>query len=142
MRRLFCALPVVMCLTICGCVALEKTPFPDITAANVSIPTRLGTYGWSTRGHGIQSDAPVPDEFVSDAVPVSVPPGSTLSIHYEHTPRDLFACLWLQHKPTRVAITKGILQLPTAPGVYVYSLEATWKEGHASHVIKVAVRPE
>ena len=34
-----------------------------------------------------------------------------------------------------------MLTLPADPGTYVYSLESTWREGHASHVVKIATVP-
>jgi len=143
MRHLFWVLPVAICLVICGCAVSETPPTPLVTTdAGVSVPVRLGTYGWTTRSHGIQSDAPVPDEFAATMAPVSVPPGSALTVHYGYEPCELYACLWHDHKPTRVETTGGSLQVPEASGTYVYSLEATWREGHASHVLSVTITPE
>jgi len=139
MRRVLAVLLVAICLAVAGCTALDKPPSPRVTAAGVTIPAQLGTYGWSRPGHGIQSDAPVPDEFVAMNAAPSVPAGSSVSIDYGCQPDDLFAYEWTDHEPTRVEIRSGTLQLPQESGVYVYSLESTWQEGHASHVIKIAV---
>lgn len=133
---------LVLCLAVSGCTASEQPPMPVVTSVSGTIPTLLGTYGWRTPGHGVESDAPVPDEFVAANPAPSVPAGSGLSIDYGCEPDDLFAYQWRGHEPTRVEIRNGTLQLPQEPGVYVYSLESTWQDGHASHVIKIAIEPK
>lgn len=137
-RHLAWPATLILCLAISGCSSLEKPPMPVVTSVSGAIPTFLGTYGWRTGGHGVQSDAPVPDEFVAGNAAPSVPAGSRLSIDYGCAPDELFAYQWVDHQPTRVELHDSTLQLPREPGVYVYSLESTWANGHASHVIKIA----
>lgn len=132
---------VAMCGAVAGCTALDKPLLPTVATLSDAVPVRLGTYGWTSPGFSIQSDAPVPDEFVTDVAAVTAPCGSTISIDYGRRPRDLFAYLWTDHEPTRVEIRDGTFTLPADPGTYVYSLESTWREGHASHVIKVSAVP-
>jgi hypothetical protein len=141
MRRVALILSIAMCCMAAGCVALREPVTPVVATTSGPVPVRLGTYGWSSPGHAVQSDAPVPDEFVAHVPAVTAPCGSTVSIDYGRRPRDLFAYLWNDHEPTRVEIRGGMLLLPTHPGTYVYSLESTWREGHASHVIKVRTVP-
>ena len=133
---------LALCLTVSGCTSLEKPPMPVVTSVSGTIPTFLGTYGWRTGSGGVQSDAPAPDEFVAANAAPSVPAGSTLSVDYGCKPDGLFAYQWADHRPTRIELRGGTLQLPRESGVYVYSLESTWRNGHASHVIKIAIEPE
>lgn len=137
MRRLVLTLMVAMCCMFAGCATLSEPVTPVVATISGSVPVRLGTYGWRSPGQGIQSDAPVPDEFVTDVTAVTAPCGSTVSVDYGRRPRDLFAYLWHDHEPTRVEIRGGTFTLPPDPGTYIYSLESTWREGHASHVIKL-----
>lgn len=137
MRRLVLTLTVAMCCMFAGCATLSEPVTPVVATISGSVPVRLGTYGWRSPGQGIQSDAPVPDEFVTDVTAVTAPCGSTVSVDYGRRPRDLFAYLWNDHEPTRVEIRGGTFTLPPDPGTYIYSLESTWREGHASHVIKL-----
>ncbi|MFA4932457.1 MAG: hypothetical protein WC625_06100 [Caldisericia bacterium] len=141
MRRLALILIVTMCCVAAGCATLSEPVTPVVTATSGPVPVRLGTYGWLAPGHGVQSDAPVPDEFVADVLAVTAPCGSTVSVDYGRRTQDLFAYLWNDHKPIRVEIRGGMLTLPADPGTYVYSLESTWREGHASHVVKIATVP-
>jgi hypothetical protein len=141
MRRLVLTLMIVMCCMFVGCSALSEPVTPVVATTSGPVPVRLGTYGWQSPGQGIQSDAPVPDEFVVDVTAVTAPCGSTVSVDYGRRPRDLFAYLWNDHEPTRVEVRGGMFTLPADPGTYVYSLESTWREGHASHVVKIATVP-
>jgi len=141
MKCLALILIVVMCCVAAGCTSLSEPVTPIVTTTSGPVSVRLGTYGWQSPGHGIQSDAPVPDEFVTDVPAVTAPCGSTVSVDYGLQPRDLFAYLWNDHEPTRVEVRGGMFTLPADPGTYVYSLESTWREGHASHVVKIATVP-
>lgn len=142
MKRVSLILLVMVVLAASGCTVLEKPPTPLVTAGDITVPALLGTYGWSAPGHAVQSDAPVPDEFVASANPVSLPSCSVLKVDYARRPQELFAYRWVDHEPIRIEIARGVFSLPQEPGTYVYSLESTWREGHASHVIKVAVTPD
>ena len=142
MRYIALILSVVMCCMFAGCITLSEPVTPVVTVTSGPVPVRLGTYGWRSPGHGIQSDAPVPDEFVPDVPAVTAPCGSTVSVDYGLRPRDLFAYLWNDHEPTQVEIRGGMFTLPADPGTYIYSLESTWREGHASHVVKIATVPK
>ncbi|MHB8071646.1 MAG: hypothetical protein ACYDHF_06850 [Candidatus Cryosericum sp.] len=142
MRRRLLVLLAVVCVAAAGCTALDKPLAPRVTVVGVTVPALLGTYGWSAPGHAIQSDAPVPDEFVAAVIAVPVPAGSILSVDYGRRPQDLFAYRWVNHEPTRIDMPNGTFQTPMEPGTYVYSLESTWREGHASHAIKIAIGPK
>jgi hypothetical protein len=141
MRRLVLTLMIAMCCMFAGCATLQEPIAPDVAVASGAVPVRLGTYTWLSPGHSVASDAPVPDEFVTDVTAVTAPCGSTVSVDYGRRPRDLFAYLWHDHEPTRVEIRGGTFTLPPDPGTYIYSLESTWREGHASHVIKLETVP-
>ncbi|HWQ21889.1 MAG TPA: hypothetical protein VN478_04090 [Clostridia bacterium] len=141
MKRILLVLVIVACSMFAGCAALQEPIMPTVTVASRNVPVRLGTYGWRSPGQGIQSDAPVPDEFVVDVQAVSAPCGSSVSVDYGRRPGDLFAYVWNDHEPTRVEIQGGTFTLPLDPGTYIYSLESTWREGHASHVIKLEAIP-
>jgi hypothetical protein len=111
---------LVLCLAVSGCASQETPPMPVVTSASGTIPALLGTYGWRTGEHGVQSDAPVPDEFVAGNAAPLVPAGSSLTIDYGCEPDDLSAYQWVDHEPVRVELHNGALQLPRESGVYVY----------------------
>ncbi|HEX7123421.1 MAG TPA: hypothetical protein VF178_13680 [Gemmatimonadaceae bacterium] len=90
-----------------------------------------GSYCWGN----LCVDTVGPRELVSDAVPVVVAPGATVTLELEVAPDDLTLVRWDDDDTTPVALDGGRrFPAPSEPGTYLYSAFARWDgQGDASY---------
>lgn len=150
MRKLIISFCLILILTGCGVQKSIETEIemPDFKANlmvdNQIIRLNKGGFSWSVK-NGLQTanvttDFAGPYQQAQQLEAVSLPAGAEVEIRIETNP-EFELIQWLDnntlHYPT---VNENKMKLPVNPGIVVYEVNAKWKEGYQSYVIKIDVQ--
>ncbi len=123
--------------------AASNPPQPTVTVEGKIIPTVRGSFCWPLvpSGDPLCVDVSSPMDIVKDQIPVVVPRGSKAAIQFEEKPQKLIVSQWIGGKPvTQPFMEDNTIALPRKAGVYLYEIDAGWKDGGASYAFVIEVR--
>ena len=152
MKKLVGLLIGVLMLTACVneefSDSVEEFDIPNFSA-NVEIdrvlyPLAKGGYTWTEKSSfgekTITTDHASPNQQAEGMEAILVSKGADVKISIEDEP-DLTVFTWSdKRKENEITVMKSSFQVQESPGVYVYEIVATWKQGYRSYVLKVEVQ--
>jgi hypothetical protein len=87
----------------------------------------------------MEYDTVGPPELVKDSTPLTVPPGSTLTLSFSGNPEEITVDVWKDNEPVRITIIDGKIITPESEGLIVYEVTGTWEQGTAWYAFLVDV---
>ncbi len=117
--------------------------------ANVEIETVIhplakGGYSWTEKGfmqeRNVMTDHASPNQQAEQMEAILVAKGAEVKVSIEDEP-DLTVFTWTDKgKEKEIAVMQNSFHVASDPGVYIYEIIATWKQGYRSYVLKVEVQ--
>ena len=151
MRKLIGLLIGVLMLTACVNEEFSNSDefdipnfFANVEIDNVIHPLAKGGYTWTEKSlleqRMVTTDHASPNQQAEKMEPIIVAKGAEVKISIEEKP-DLTVFSWTDKgKESEITIKNDSFHVASEPGVYVYEIVATWKQGHQSYVLKVKVQ--
>lgn len=127
----------------CGSKA-DSPPSLKIIYRDKSIEAKTGTYSWDVDNGdgsfiGIEYDTVAPAELVKDSTPLTVPPGSSLTLSFSVKPEDIIVYAWQGNEPIKQSVTGDKIITPGSAGSIVYEVIGTWEQGTVRYAFLVNV---
>ena len=147
MKKLVGLLIGVLMLTACNGterISVEEFDIPDFFAnveiENVIHPLAKGGYTWTEKGSTVTTDHSSPNQQAEEMGSILVSKEAEVKVSIEDQP-DLAVFTWSdQGKENEIDVMQNSFHVAETPGVYVYEIVATWKQGYRSYVLKVEVQ--
>ena len=148
MRKLISLLFGVLMLTACVYEefidSVEEFDIPNFFANieinNVIHPLAKGGYSWTENGRSVETDHASPNQQAEGMEAILVAKGAEVKVSIEDKP-DITVFTWTDKgKESEITINNNTFHVASEPGVYVYEIVATWKQGYRSYVLKVEVQ--
>lgn len=140
---------IIIVLLLAGCSGKAGTAadsyieplLPAITIGHEEVTVVRGSSCWGSKNFSRCVDTPPPQKLVENVRPTAANSGDSVSINFNDSPNDIRVNLWKAPIEETVPITSDhTFSLPVEKGIYVYDINANWKEGSSSFVFTVEVR--
>ena len=152
MKKIIGLLLGVLMLTACNITertnSVPKLVIPDFFAyveiEKVIHTLVKGGFSWTEKisfgERTVMTDHLSPDQQAENMEAIIVAKGAEVKVSIEDKP-DLAVFSWTDKgKESEITIKNDSFHVASEPGVYVYEIVATWKQGHQSYVLKVKVQ--
>ena len=118
--------------------------FANVEMENVIHPLAKGGYSWTEKssfgGRTVVTDHASPNQQAEQMEAILVAKGAEVKVTIEDKP-DLTVFTWTDKgKESEIAMMQNSFHVASEPGIYVYEIVATWKQGYRSYVLKVEVQ--
>lgn len=118
--------------------------FANVEMDNDIYPLAKGGYSWTEKSslgqRTVMTDHASPNQQAEDMEAILVSKGVEVKVSIEDEP-DLMVFTWSDKgKENEIAVMQNSFHVAESPGVYVYEIVATWKQGYRSYVLKVEVQ--
>lgn len=123
----------------------SEPPAPDVTVNGSDIPTTQGSYCWRSIFSGSCVDFVYsnPIEMAQKHKPTAVSPQGEVKINFSKEPLSgtLEVEQWLDtNNSENIKLENGTISAPEAKGVYVYHIQARWKQGDGNYAFSIEVK--
>ena len=120
------------------------TFFARIEIENVLHPLAKGGYSWTEKNslgeRTVMTDHASPNQQAEGMEAILVAKGAEVKVSVEDKP-DITVFTWTDKgKESEITVNNNTFRVASDPGVYVYEIVATWKQGYRSYVLKVEVQ--
>ena len=120
------------------------TFFARVEIENVIHPLAKGGYSWTEKSsfgeRTVMTDHASPNQQAEKMEAILVAEGAEVKVSIEDQP-DLTVFTWTDKgKESEITVKNDTFHVASEPGVYVYEIVATWKQGYRSYVLKVEIQ--
>jgi hypothetical protein len=138
------AATVAATLVLTACTGLGGVAKPQVTVkiAGATVPTAMGSYCWSSAGHGECADMASIEAVIQAGglSPIRVLADSPGTISFDRRPKSMDLMVGSDEAHLQTVPLAGLsFRTPSTPGRWEYLLSGRWDEGDVSWVFLVSV---
>lgn len=118
--------------------------FANVENENAIHPLAKGGYSWTEKSslgeRTVTTDHASPNQQAEGMEAILISKGAEVKVSIEDKP-ELTVFTWTDKgKEKEITVMQNSFHVAEDPGVYVYEIVATWKQGYRSYVLKVEVQ--
>lgn len=139
-KKFLLILSILLALIVIG-INLYNSQIPDLklTQGINEIKILKCPYSWNTLFKHEKRNYTTPFELTHTFSPLLVRPNTILNLNFNRKPNNFEITLWRSNTSAKVQITSSIICTPLEKGIYVYRIDAYWKQGVVAYLFKINV---